>query len=72
MRHTHASYLIYKGVSIYYISERLGHSNYSTTIRVYSHLLREMEKKETSKALVALSSMDGLVHKSVHKSYKNA
>lgn len=72
LRHTHASYLIYKGVSIYYISERLGHSNYSTTIRVYSHLLREMEKKETGKALVALSSMDGLVHKSVHKSYKNA
>lgn len=57
LRHTHASYLIYKGVSIYYISSRLGHASYSTTIRVYSHLLREMEKKETSKALVALGAM---------------
>lgn len=61
LRHTHASYLIYKGVSIYYISSRLGHANYSTTIRVYSHMLKEMEKIETSKALVALSSMNGSV-----------
>ncbi|WP_141374068.1 tyrosine-type recombinase/integrase [Levilactobacillus brevis] len=27
LRHTHASYLIYKGVSIYYIFQRLGHAN---------------------------------------------
>lgn len=61
LRHTHASYLIYKGVSIYYISSRLGHANYSTTIRVYSHMLKEMEKVETSKALDALSVMDSPV-----------
>lgn len=72
LRHTHASYLIYKGVSIYYISERLGHANYSTTIRVYSHLLREMEDAETAKAIVALNAMDGSVHDTVHKNSKNA
>lgn len=72
LRHTHASYLIYKGVSIYYISERLGHASYSTTIRVYSHLIREMEKQETAKAVVALSEMGGTVNKSVNKSLKNS
>ncbi|WP_282803705.1 tyrosine-type recombinase/integrase [Secundilactobacillus kimchicus] len=51
LRHTHVSYLIYKGVSIYYISSRLGHSNYSTTIQVYSHMLKEMGKRRPSKPL---------------------
>lgn len=71
LRHTHASYLIYKGVSVYYISSRLGHTNYSTTIRVYSHMLKEMEKIETSKALAALDSMDGSVPSLVPFSKKN-
>ncbi|WP_258115610.1 site-specific integrase [Levilactobacillus yiduensis] len=71
LRHTHASYLIYKGVSIYYISERLGHANYSTTIRVYSHMIREMEKVEAGKTLVALSEMGRSVNKLVNKRAKN-
>lgn len=71
LRHTHASFLIYKGISIYYISARLGHANYSTTIRVYSHLLREMEQLEASKTLVALSSMSGVVPTDVPKRHQN-
>lgn len=42
LRHTHASILIYKGVSIYYISERLGRSTIQTTLDHYSHLLKEL------------------------------
>lgn len=57
LRHTHASYLIYKGVSIYYISERLGHSNYSITMQVYSHLIHEMRAKEDSKLKLAMASL---------------
>ncbi|MFT9039509.1 site-specific integrase [Schleiferilactobacillus harbinensis] len=57
LRHTHASYLLFKGVSIYYISKRLGHRDISTTLSVYSHVLNELESKESLKTLVALSDM---------------
>lgn len=51
MRHTHASVLLYKGVSIQYISERLGHSDIDTTIRVYAHLIKEMKDKDEAKTV---------------------
>src|SRR5699024_9010408 len=37
-RHSHASYLINRGVDIQIISKRLGHSKVSTTLDIYSHL----------------------------------
>lgn len=49
IRHTHCSYLLHKGVSIHYISKRLGHANVTTTLSIYSHLLEEVEKEETVK-----------------------
>lgn len=51
LRHTHASILLYKRVSIYYISERLGHKDVETTMRYYSHVileLREEDEKQTT------------------------
>ncbi|STX19316.1 site-specific integrase [Levilactobacillus brevis] len=59
LRHTHASYLIYKGVSIYYISQRLGHANYTITMNIYSHMLHEMESAENSKLVAALNDLNG-------------
>lgn len=59
LRHTHASYLLYKGVSIYYISERLGHSSYNVTLNIYSHLVKEMKQKEDQKMIAALSEVSG-------------
>lgn len=53
LRHTHASYLLYQGVSIYYISQRLGHKSFSVTLNVYSHIIKELETKEASKAIRA-------------------
>ncbi|HAR6156258.1 TPA: tyrosine-type recombinase/integrase [Staphylococcus pseudintermedius] len=50
-RHTHASYLIHKGVNIYYISNRLGHSDISVTLNKYGHLLKEAQKEEELKTL---------------------
>lgn len=38
-RHSHASYLIDKGVNIYKISKRLGHSSIGITLDRYGHLL---------------------------------
>lgn len=45
LRHSHASYLINKNVVISVISKRLGHSNPSTTLNVYSHLYPSTEKE---------------------------
>ncbi|WP_245864645.1 tyrosine-type recombinase/integrase [Paenibacillus donghaensis] len=38
MRHSCASLLLANGVSMKEIQEWLGHSNYSTTANIYSHL----------------------------------
>ena len=57
LRHTHCSYLLAKGISIYYISKRLGHKNISVTTEVYSHLLEETYKEEDEKATQIISAM---------------
>ena len=44
-RHSHATFLLSKGVPITVISKRLGHSNLSMTLNVYSHLILEDEDK---------------------------
>lgn len=52
LRHTHASILLYKKVSIYYVSERLGHADIDTTLKHYAHIvkeLREQDEKSTVK-----------------------
>jgi integrase len=47
LRHTHASMLLYRGVNVKYISRRLGHKDIVTTLQTYSHVLDEMEQKES-------------------------
>ena len=48
LRHTHASILLYQGVSLMAVSRRLGHSNTATTQNIYIHIIKEMENKEKS------------------------
>jgi integrase len=48
LRHTHASVLLYQGVSLMAVSRRLGHSNTATTQNIYIHIIKEMENKEKS------------------------
>ena len=48
LRHTHCSYLLAKGISIQYISKRLGHADIHTTLKIYSHLIKEFEDSENS------------------------
>lgn len=45
LRHTRASELLYAGVSIQYISRRLGHSDIQTTLNTYTHIVKELEVK---------------------------
>ncbi|MCM3053709.1 site-specific integrase [Caldibacillus thermoamylovorans] len=47
LRHTHGSILLYKGANIKYVSRRLGHSDIVTTLQIYSHVLDELEQKES-------------------------
>lgn len=64
LRHTHASYLLLHGVSIYYISSRLGHSTIKTTLNVYSHILKRLEDEQENLTLSAFENSDKL-----YKSY---
>ncbi|MFH5187154.1 tyrosine-type recombinase/integrase [Paenibacillus sp. TAB 01] len=46
LRHTHASILLYKKVSIYYVSERLGHGDIDTTMKHYAHIIKELREQD--------------------------
>ena len=58
LRHTHASWLISKGIDIQYVSERLGHASVSMTLRVYTHLLDHTRKSETQKSVQMLNTFN--------------
>lgn len=45
LRHTHVSLLVESGVGIKEIMERLGHADMNTTLKIYSHLTKDMEQK---------------------------
>ena len=57
LRHTHASILFYKGVSVQYISERLGHADVDTTIRIYTHLIKELREEDENNTLKILAAL---------------
>lgn len=57
LRHTHVSYLLYKDVDINYISKRLGHASTSITLKIYTHLLKDEEKRESNKAIKAMEDL---------------
>lgn len=56
LRHTHASILLYKGVSVLSVSRRLGHSNITTTQSTYLHIIKELESQDQDKVLAILES----------------
>ena len=47
-RHSHTTFLLSNGVPITVISKRLGHTDISMTLNVYSHLISEDEDKSIS------------------------
>jgi integrase len=57
LRHTHASLLIYAGVSIARIAKRLGHSSVTTTQETYLHIIQELESQDNGKIVKHLSSL---------------
>lgn len=57
LRHTHASLLLYAGVSIGSVAQRLGHSNMNTTQRTYLHVIQELENADTDKIMRYLTTL---------------
>lgn len=45
MRHTHATLLIESGAKMKAVQERLGHSNITTTMNIYSHVTEHMQEE---------------------------
>ena len=57
LRHTHASLLIFAGVSIASIAKRLGHSSVTTTQETYLHIIQELENQDNDKIVQHLSTL---------------
>lgn len=57
LRHTHASLLLFAGVSIASVAQRLGHSNITTTQKTYLHIIQELENKDIDLVMRSLSSL---------------
>lgn len=58
LRHTHASLLLFAGVSIASVAQRLGHSSMTTTQKTYLHVIQELENKDVDLVMRSLSSLN--------------
>lgn len=57
LRHTHASLLLFAGVSIASVARRLGHASMTTTQKTYIHIIQELENRDID---LVMRSMAGL------------
>lgn len=57
LRHTHASLLLFAGVSIASVARRLGHSSMTTTQKTYLHIIHELENKDIDLVMRSISSL---------------
>ncbi len=57
LRHTHASLLLFAGVSTASVARRLGHSSINTTQKTYLHIIRELENKDVDLVMRTLASL---------------
>lgn len=53
-RHTHATWLLEKGVNIKVVSERLGHKSIRITLDIYSHITKTMQEQ-------AVEALEGIL-----------
>lgn len=57
LRHTHASLLLFAGVSIASVARRLGHASMTTTQKTYLHIIHELENQDVD---IVMRSLSGL------------
>lgn len=62
LRHTHASWLIARGIPLPFIQARLGHESITTTVDTYGHLVPESHEQMASAIAATMSgvSLSGL------------
>ena len=57
LRHTHASILLFAGVSIASVARRLGHASMTTTQKTYLHVIQELEHQDIDLVMRSLSAL---------------
>lgn len=57
LRHSHVAYLLANNVDLYAISKRLGHSDITTTSRVYSYMIAEYQDRTNQQIEQALANL---------------
>lgn len=57
LRHTHASLLLFAGVSIASVARRLGHASMTTTQKNYIHIIQELENQDVDLVMRSLSGL---------------
>lgn len=57
LRHTHASILLFAGVSIGSVARRLGHASMTTTQKTYLHIIQELENQDVDLVMRCLSNL---------------
>jgi integrase-related protein len=57
LRHTHASLLLFAGVSIASVARRLGHASMTTTQKTYLHIIQELENQDLDLVMRSLSGL---------------
>ena len=58
LRHTHASLLLYSGVSVSSVAHRLWHASMTTTQKTYLHIIQELENTDLDKIMRTLASLN--------------
>ncbi len=58
LRHTHASLMLFAGVSIASVARRLGHASMTTTQKTYLHVIQELENKDIDQVMRLLSGLN--------------
>lgn len=57
LRHTHASLLLFAGVTIASVARRLGHASMTTTQKTYLHVIQELENKDIDIVMRSMSAL---------------
>ena len=57
LRHTHASLLLFAGVSIASVARRLGHASMTTTQKTYLHIIQELENQDVDLVMRLLAGL---------------
>ncbi len=57
LRHTHASLLLFAGVTIASVARRLGHASMTTTQKTYLHIIQELENKDVDLVMRSIAGL---------------